>query len=71
MTVWQWTTPCKARSGRGRLTCTHRNYLGLRRARCGRSTRSRWSSRRPARTLALCRGSSQQSSTDCCRWRPG
>ena len=59
-TVWQWTTPCKARSGRGRLLCTHHYYLGSRRARCGRSTRSRWSPRRPARTLELCR----------CHWRP-
>eukprot|EP00964_Phaeocystis_antarctica_P094584 scaffold61261_cov66-Phaeocystis_antarctica.AAC.2 len=64
-------TPCKARSGRGRLTCTHRNHLGLQRARCGRSTRSRRSPRRAAHTLALCRDRPLHSSTDCCRWHPG
>ena len=43
-------------------------YLGSRRARCGGSTRTRWSPRRPVRTLAPCQGSFVKGSADCCRW---
>ena len=58
-TVWQWQTLCKARSGLCQQLCTHLGRLGLRRAKCGRSTRSRRSPRRTARTLAPYRGSSR------------
>ena len=69
-TGWRWPTRCTARSGHGRLNCIQCSHLGSRWARCGRSTRTRRSPHRAARTLAPCRDSFQKRSTSsCCRWR--
>merc|ERR1719393_392297 len=70
-TLWHGQARCTECSGPCHVTCTGHCRLGLRRAKCVRSTRSRRLPRTTVRTLAQCQGSSTRCPTACCRQCPG